>query len=137
MKRYILRIKLKIKKNKTMTSSLQTSKQKVLAHFKGDWERSDAEPRCAVAEGSGSGSGSGRLLKLFIHPWSVELGNVLTEQILTIQWECGKCKLIHKQDATSLVKFSTKKIELDLQNLKPLFCSKCTQFVQLSGHLYY
>lgn len=71
------------------------------------------------------------LLKLFIHPWSIELGNVITEQILTIQWECETCKTIHKYDATSLVQFSTKHVELDLQNLKPLFCSKCTQFVQI------
>lgn len=73
----------------------------------------------------------GRLLKLSIHPWSVELGNVLTEQILTVQWECGICKTVHKYDATSLVQFSTKTVEVDLRDLHPLFCSKCSRFVQI------
>ena len=73
----------------------------------------------------------GRLLKLSIHPWSVELGNVQTEQILTIQWKCEICKTVHKYDATPLVQFSTKNVELDLQNLKPLFCNGCSQSVQI------
>jgi len=73
----------------------------------------------------------GWLLKLSIHPWSVELGNVTTEQILTIQWECETCRTIHEEDATPLVQFSIKNVELDFRKLRPLFCSKCTQFIPI------
>jgi len=73
----------------------------------------------------------GRLLKISIRQWSVELGNVLIDQVLTIQWECEICKIVYEHDATSLVQFLTKNIELDLQNLGSLFCTKCTQFAQI------
>lgn len=55
-----------------------------------------------------------QVLKISIQPWSIELGNVLTDQVITIQWECKTCNTIHTQDVTSLARFSTKQVDLDL-----------------------
>ena len=71
-----------------------------------------------------------QVLKISILPWSIELGNVLIDQVITIQWECKTCNTNHTQDVTSLARFSTKQVDLDLKNLGSSLI--CTHFFPTS-----
>ena len=79
---------------------------------------------------------SGRLLALVVHPWSVKLGMVQIDQILTLRWECADCKTVYAHNGTAATRFSLNQVEFDLEKLGPVFCHPCNNKVSFKFHGY-
>ena len=68
----------------------------------------------------------GHLLSLVLNPWTVKLGRVQTDRIVSLRWKCDACETGNTTPSRDeALLFSSNQVEVDLQNLGPIVCRSC------------